>query len=69
MWVLVLCLAFGEPGRHSALDGPQVATFATEEACDAARWDWWRRDALPEGYEKGWFQFMPGTCEQVELVG
>ncbi len=66
MWVLVLCLALGEPGHHLEYGAPEVGEYATEEACDAARWAWWRSEAVPDGYGAGWHQFMPGSCDRVE---
>ena len=63
MFELILFLALGEPGDHDRETTATVGVYATLAACDAARWDWWRRDALPEGYGVGWFQIMPGDCE------
>lgn len=76
MWTLILYLAFGVPGEHDRSADEAVARFATYEACDQARWEWYEADRLPEGYAphysivapktKGWFQVTPPACDPAE---
>lgn len=77
MWDLIVYLAFGEPGRHERQAFETVASYQTYEACDAARWRWFREERMPPGYSprfvvdgrKGWLYNSVPDCERRALVG
>lgn len=72
MWELVVYVAFGDPKWHITRQAHErVARFESVEACNAAKWDWFARGALPHGYapwvpgRDGWMINGPPTCVRV----
>lgn len=77
MFELIVYIAFGVPGEHQRYAHETVGVYSTYEACDRARWDWARRDAILPGYgpqwtaestRPGWFQAGVPECAQRAIV-